>query len=166
MGTKRGGDWGGPGALGGAGAARGQGLVKRGPAVGAALRALDLRPRAGAVWGAGSRAARRKAGSGRPGWRRARRPPSEAGTRGSRTSSSWRAPRRPGLGTGEPLVRPAGGQAGRAGQGPDGVEGRGGAQRYRGQTGAQTETGGRMDVQRRAVRETQRQTRAGVINLA
>lgn len=54
----------------------------------------------------------------------------------------------------------------RAGQGPNGVEGRGGAQRYRGQTGAQTETGGRMDVQRRAMRETQRQTRAGVINLA
>lgn len=115
MGTKRGGDWEGPGALGGAGAARGQGSVKRGPAVGAALGALDLRPPAAVVWAAGNRLARRKAGSGRPGWRRAQRPPSEAGTRGSRTSSSWRAPRRPGLGTGEPLVRPAGGQAGGAG---------------------------------------------------
>lgn len=34
----------------------------------------------------------------------------------------------------------------RAGQGPNGGEGRGGAQRSRGQTGAQTETGDQMDV--------------------
>lgn len=54
----------------------------------------------------------------------------------------------------------------RAGRGPSGVEGRGGARRSRGQTGAQAETGGRMDVQRRAARETQRQTRAGVVSLA
>lgn len=54
----------------------------------------------------------------------------------------------------------------RAGPGPGGDEGGGGAQRDGGQTGAQTDTGGRTDVQRRAVRETQRQTRAGVITLA
>lgn len=34
----------------------------------------------------------------------------------------------------------------RAGQGPNGGEGRGGAQRYGGQTGARTETGDQMDV--------------------
>lgn len=135
--------------------------------MGAMLGASDLRVPAGAAWGAGRHAARRRAGHGRPGWRRSRKPPGEAGTLGNRTSSSWRAPRRPGLGTGGPL-EPRGGcgrrEDGRSGQGPDRGQGRGGAQKYQGRTGAQRQETKWTD--REKMRETQRQTRAGVINLA
>lgn len=98
--------------------------------MGATLGASDLPVLAGAAWGAGSRAERKTAGHGPPDWRRARRPPGEAGTRESRTSSSWRAPRRPGLGTEGPLEprwrgRPAGRQEGRSPTGVREGEGRG-----------------------------------------
>lgn len=74
-----------------------------------------------------------------------------------------------GWGPGNPWSRGGGcgrRESGRAGQGPSRGEGRGGAQRYRGATAAQTETGSQVDGQREKMRETQRQTRAGIINLA
>lgn len=67
-----------------------------------------------------------------------------------------------GWGPGNPWRRGGGcsrREDGRAGQGPSRGVGRGGAQRYRSRTGAQTETGNQMDRQREKMRETETDTR-------